>query len=284
MITYLSNQTDRNNPMLTVIKSIVLLFLFFCGMNFVRADEKTTGVINNLSAPYRHLTDIVPKSLPTYSGTCDNIKPAHNIHELLFQVYTHLDDRCLYFMPTEELSKKLGVKIFSSKDEKLEYIYDSFEEKEKVLAKLENMSMDCGNFSCYVYLIKSASINSGKSNKPEDLRAHISFTIFPTKAYIKKYDGLFPEHKLPRLIPPAKVEMIGAIDRFFTRGNDCAWDIRQCHNKPDTTWGEFFYATAYDWFGKKGVLYFLTVNTHAIPMIEFRNYQLNNKGKPNVIK
>ncbi len=91
---------------LTFIGKNTLLFLtFLCGTQLSWAENK------NIEDPFGHITNPTPENLPTYSGTCDDLYPITSLNNLLTQIYRHLDDDCLYLMPTDQLSKKLGIAV-----------------------------------------------------------------------------------------------------------------------------------------------------------------------------
>ncbi len=51
--------------------------------------------------------------LPTYSGTCDDLKPVTSFKDFFLQLYSHLDDDCLYVMSNKTLAEKLGVQVLT---------------------------------------------------------------------------------------------------------------------------------------------------------------------------
>ena len=43
-------------------------------------------------------------ALPVYAAACTNLKPVHQLEDLLLQLHNNLDSDCLFQMTAEELS------------------------------------------------------------------------------------------------------------------------------------------------------------------------------------
>ncbi len=118
-----SSHMKSNNPFISISKDILLFFILFCGLNVGWAVDKSN------KDPFGHITNPTPDNLPTYSGTCEDLYPSTSFNHLLTQIYQHLDDDCLYLMPTDELSKKLGVEVYAYRDMKTGHsIKDRYDE------------------------------------------------------------------------------------------------------------------------------------------------------------
>ncbi len=90
------------------------LFLLLSAVFYVSGEEK-----NNKSS-YAQITNPTPENLKTYSGTCDDLQPITSFENFIVQMFSHLDDDCLYLMPANELSQKLGIDVLD--DEKQDTI------------------------------------------------------------------------------------------------------------------------------------------------------------------
>ncbi len=99
---------------------------------------------------YLDLMEPTPENTPTYSGTCEDLHPIKDLDDLLFQIYSHLDDDCLYAMPMAELSKKWGVKIISFTNDDGEWVYKDhqafFDDFDKLLQSLSSTDIQSRMF------------------------------------------------------------------------------------------------------------------------------------------
>ncbi len=86
------------------------LFLLLSAVFYVSGEEK------NHKSSHAQITNPTPENLKTYSGTCDDLQPITSFENFIVQMFSHLDDDCLYLMPANELSQKLGIDVLDRKD------------------------------------------------------------------------------------------------------------------------------------------------------------------------
>ena len=109
-------------------------------------------------------------------------KPFNNLDELLYQFYINLDSDCLFKMPVAELEKVWGIKILDKERFKPKNYYP-FSETEfyykpyKTEKDAFYVEMSSGSFS---------------GNR---------FELKITKEYFERHGTLFPDEKLPKLLP-----------------------------------------------------------------------------------
>ena len=113
-----------------------------------------------------------------------NLKKVNNLDELLYQIYTNLDNDCLFTMPLAELKGAWGIKILSR--ERLKPGQKAFELRDSVDFRGKPYHSDADAFYIAAFRIE---------NRTRD------FTIYVTDAYYQAHSTLFPEGNYPRLIP-----------------------------------------------------------------------------------
>lgn len=88
------------------MKKIITTIMFFCLFTLFNV-----GLADKIKLPFGHISNPSAENLPTFSGTCEDLYPIKSFDDLMFQLYSHLDDDCLYLMPMAELSEKLGIGV-----------------------------------------------------------------------------------------------------------------------------------------------------------------------------
>ncbi len=144
--------------------------------------------------PFIHIKNPTPDNLPTYTGTCENLVPITSFEHLLKQIISHLDDECLFTMPMEKLSKKLGIDVIQA-GEQWELLENkpltNFNSGIIITKYVDNSTSTIKSLSIKEYARKR------QSNERND--AYIRYQIQFTEAYLKKYG--YPYFKNPADIP-----------------------------------------------------------------------------------
>jgi len=153
-------------------------YITHCGMLLMAA------ILLLGSAPAKADDNESQTSPSAESTPCKGLKPYNNLDELLYQFYINLDSDCLFTMPVAELEKIWDTKIVP---QDLRFDSDAY---------YKPYRSDRDAFYIYV---------TNHNNRTE-------FYIQITKEYEDKYATLFPDGKLPKLLPkPKKTQYSGSI-------------------------------------------------------------------------
>ncbi len=178
------------------------LFLLLGAVFYVSGEEKKPKF------PYVQITNPTPENLKTYSGTCDDLQPITSFDDFIVQIFSHLDDDCLYLMPANELSQKLGIDVLDGKKR-----YTVTTRKEKPFTGIHGGIFLQKNNS---YEVELASISLQEQRELNKKRAKGNFKNMPssttagfrvyfTKSYLEKFG--YPFYKNIEKIPkPAAVD------------------------------------------------------------------------------
>ena len=153
---------------------------------------------------------------------CKGLKPYNNLDELLYQFYINLESDCLFTMPLEELEKIWGVKILTEERFKPQNYYPLAETD--FYFKPYKSEKD----AFYIELAQHEVVTMPHYIK---LNATI-FKIKITQEYLKMHGTLFPDQKMPKLLPKpiTSYDAAGSLpcifpqfDRSENNGPKCAY-------------------------------------------------------------
>lgn len=186
-------------------KQIILLVSCFIGLN--------------ACSPTQQATNHTEASTMTKTNQCVNLHRVTDIDDLLKQMHDNINSQCLFEMPTSELERIWGIRIFDFTEfdsQNVNQLSEQSPEQYKVFNNKFNKLIDIVNqhhtqhTAIYLKKYTNGNFEPNEKNNPNIIR----FEIYTTSAYQKlhsKYTwfagsvdlGQFPKHLPP---PDKKIE------------------------------------------------------------------------------
>ena len=165
------------------------------------SDNKRAISLNDANEIWFKLNFLIPEekskkaSVNVKNALCRGLKPIKDVDDLLYQFYINFDTDCLFTMPTAELEKIWGVKLYNNDPDNSKPI------------KLEELNSIYVNNPEYFYMPGDADFGViVRKNVLENKTS--SFTIRMTKAHKDKQDTFFPGNKIyPIFLPAPEMRM-----------------------------------------------------------------------------